>query len=224
MRMLGFNGRQIKVGTCARGVRKTSAPTLDAKDAKDARDDGSTLIRGPVYAGSIATYIKAITSSALEKFFNAVIQILAAHSFFPENVHCLLDASEIQTTQRCDGCGKVRKEKPPAIRSRKQRIIKSMVTVFGFKIWAVWDPNSKLPLAIRFTTIEVHDTQMAKEVVQQAITNLGKYSRIASIAFDRGFIDGTFMWWLHEQGILFYVPACPCLPTGRRQAGLPNIT
>lgn len=204
MRLAGFNGRQIRKGTSARGVKKTSAITLDGEGAED---DGSKPIRGPIYAGSIATYIEAIMAHALERFFNGVIHILASHSFFPKEVHALLDASEIQTTQSCEGSGKVRKEKAPELRNRKNRVRKVMETVFGFKIWVVWDPNSRIPIAIRFATIEVHDTQLAREVVQQAINNLGESARIASLAFDRGFIDGSFMWWLNENGIEFYVPA-----------------
>jgi Transposase DDE domain. len=61
---------------------------------------------------------------------------------------------------------------------------------------------------MRFTTIEVADVNMAREVVQQAIDNIGNNAKIVSLAFDRGFIDGPFMWWLHkDMGIVFYVPA-----------------
>ena len=49
---------------------------------------------------------------------------------------------------------------------------------------------------------------MARELVQQAVSNLGDSAKIVSLAFDRGFIDGAFMWWLHnDMGITFYVPA-----------------
>jgi hypothetical protein len=48
---------------------------------------------------------------------------------------------------------------------------------------------------------------MAKEVVMQGINNLGDHAAIASLAFDRGFLDGTFMWWLNDIKIIFYVPA-----------------
>ena len=122
-------------------------------------------------------------------------------------VHALLDTSEIESTENCIGCGKVTKEKAPELRNRKGRIRKVLETVFGFKIWVVWDPNSKIPLAIRFTTIEVGDIIMAKEVVNQAINNLGGHAVIVSLAFDRGLLDGKFMWWLHNEGITFYVPA-----------------
>jgi len=38
---------------------------------------------------------RSITASALETFFNGVISILAANSFFPQRIHASLDASEI---------------------------------------------------------------------------------------------------------------------------------
>ena len=156
----------------------------------------------------VAGFISSILASALEVFFNKVIRILAAHSFFPRRVHALLDASEIQSTEACAGCGKVTKEKAPGLRLRQKRIRKIAETVFGFKIWVVWDPVSKLPVAMRFSTIEVADVRMARDVVQQAVDNLGTHAKMVSLAFDRGFIDGTFMWWLHQdRGITFYVPA-----------------
>ena len=82
-----------------------------------------------------------------------------------------------------------------------------METVLGFKIWVVSAPNSRLPLAIRFATIEVADIQLAQEVIQQAINNLGDHAKLPSIAIDRGgFMDGKLLWWLNTMGIIFH----PC--------------
>jgi hypothetical protein len=47
---------------------------------------------------------------------------------------------------------------------------------------------------MRFATIEVGDINFAKEVIQQAIINLGDHAKITFIAMDRGFIDGALMW------------------------------
>ena len=143
MRLIGFNGKDVPEGTSERGVSKRKT---------------TPEIRGPLCPDSIAGSIGAITATALEKFFNGVIRILAARSFFPKNVHALLDASEIESTARCTGCGRVAKEKAPSLRLRKGRMRKVMETVFGFKMWVVWDSMSKLLLAMRFATIEVHDT------------------------------------------------------------------
>jgi hypothetical protein len=206
MRLVGFNGREIRDGTCARGQKKSSSNT----DNNPGEDDGTqpTEIRGPICPDSIATYIQAIAAHALERLFNGVVAILAAHCFFPKQVHALLDSSEIQSTELCEGCGMVTKEKGPELRRRKGRIRKVLETVFGFKIWVVWDPNSRLPLAMCFATIELSDIHYARELIQQAVTNLGIHARIASIALDRGFMDGQLLWWINtDMNITFYIPA-----------------
>jgi hypothetical protein len=210
MRLVGFNGREVRKGTSARGTGKSknSAQETEAEAFGKAQDKEDKIpIRGPLCPQSIGKYVSAITAKALERFFNGVIRILAACSFFPKRVHTLLDASEIQTTERCEGCGEVTKEKAPNLRLRKGRIRKVAERVFGFKIWVVWDANSKLPLALRFATINVADIDLAKAVVAQAMDNLGEHATIKSLAFDRGFLDGKFMWWLNQNDIVFQVPA-----------------
>ncbi|MBI4772992.1 MAG: transposase [Deltaproteobacteria bacterium] len=200
MRIVGFNGTQIRHGTSQRGKKNSSAPPAD----QNSEDN----IRGPLCPDSIAAYIQAISAHALERFFNRVISILAAKSFFPKRIHALLDSSEIQSTEACEGCGKVGKEKAPQLRRRKNRIRKVMEAVFGFKLWVVWDPVSRLPLAIRFATIEHSDLDFAREVVSQAVSNLTPHATIASLAIDRGFVDGPFLWWLAQtMQITFYIPA-----------------
>jgi len=206
MRIVGFNGRQIRDGTCDRGKKKPASDTSDNPD--EAKEGQPTQIRGPICPDSIAGYIQAIAAHMLERLFNGVVAVLAAHSFFAKQIHAVLDASEIESAQLCEGCGKVTKEKAPELRRRKGRIRKVLETVFGFKIWVVWDPNSRIPLAMRFATIEVADINYAREVVQQAVSNLGSHATIVSLAIDRGFMDGPFLWWLHdEMNIIFYIPA-----------------
>jgi len=201
MRLVGFNGRAVSKGTSQRGLSK------EDKENQGLKSDDNSTIRGPVCPDSIATNIENITAKALETVFNGIISLLAAHSFFPKSIHVVMDASEIESTQKCKGCGKVKKEKPPELCRRKERIKKINVMVFGFKIWVVWDTNSRLPLAMRFDTINVADINLAQELIEQAIKNMGKYAKITTIAFDRGFLDGKFMHWLDSEGITFFVPA-----------------
>jgi hypothetical protein len=205
MRLVGFNGREILDGTSRRG-RQRPAETPEPVAPEGTPPDGT--IRGPLCADSVATYIAAIAAPALERFCNGVIMLLASRSFFPKMVHATLDSSEIQSTQNCEGCGMVTKEKAPELRRRKGRIKKVLERVFGFKIWVVWDPVSSLPLALCFATIETADLKLAREVVLQARTNLGTHATLVSLAFDRGFTDGAFWWWLHHDlKIQFFVPA-----------------
>lgn len=199
MHLVGFNGRQVKQGVNRRSLDKSS------RDWEDKNNTG--IIRGPICPEFIASFMVAIAGNTLERIFNKVISILAAKSFFPRKINALLDASDLESTERCEGRGKVTKEKAPELRRRKGRVKKIKVTVFGFKIWVVWDPNSGLPIAMRFATIEAADITLAKEVIEQAITNLGRHAKIVSIAMDRGFMDGKLLWWLNSEGIIFYIPA-----------------
>ena len=198
MHLVGFNGHEIKQGVNRRSVDKSSKGWDDKKN---------TSIRGPVCPEFIASFIVAIAGRTLERVFNKVVSILAENSFFPRKIKALLDASDLESTERCKGRGKVTKEKAPELRHRRGRIKKIRVTVFGFKIWVVWDPNSHLPLAMRFATIETNELVLAKEVIEQAITNLGEHAKIVSIAMDRGFMDGKLLWWLNSMGIIFFIPA-----------------
>jgi hypothetical protein len=198
MRLVGFNGHEVKQGVNRRSLDKSKTDWEDKKN---------TAIRGPVCPEFIASFIVAIASKTLERVFNKIISILAANSFFPRKIKALLDASDLESTEQCEGRGKVTKEKAPELRRRRGRIKKIRITVFGFKIWVVWDPNSGLPIAMRFATIETHDVLLAREVIEQAITNLGEHATIVSIALDRGFMDGKLLWWLNNKGIIFYIPA-----------------
>jgi hypothetical protein len=110
MRLVGFNGREVREGTCARGKKTLIAEPCDDFDQTHG-DSQPTPIRGPYCPDSIAAYVQAITATALERLFNGVVTILAAHSFFPKRIHALMDSSEIQSTEQCSGCGKVTKEK-----------------------------------------------------------------------------------------------------------------
>lgn len=117
MRVVGFNGTQIRNGTAQRG-KKTSCDPPAKQNAED-------NIRGPLCPDSIAAYIQAISADALERFFNCVISILAAKSFFPQKIDALLDSSEIQSTQTCEGCGKSAKKRPRSFVIEKAVSVKS---------------------------------------------------------------------------------------------------
>jgi len=132
MRLVGFNGRQVREGTSARGRKKPVVePCEDSDQSPD--DPQPSRIRGPYCPDSIAAYVQAIAATALERLFNGVVTILAAHSFFPKKIHALMDSSEIQSTEQCQGCGKVSKEKAPELRRRKRRIRKVLETVLASK-------------------------------------------------------------------------------------------
>jgi hypothetical protein len=110
MRVVGFNGHEVKQGVNRRSLDKSKTDWEDKKN---------TGIRGPVCPEFIASFIVAIAGRTLERVFNKIISILAANSFFPRKIHALLDASDLESTEQCEGRGKVTKEKVPELRRRR---------------------------------------------------------------------------------------------------------
>jgi len=84
---------------------------------------------------------------------------------------------------------------------------KVKVTVFGWKIWLVFEPVSKIPLAMKIDGINVADNEHAYEVLAQARANVEGHASIRSVALDRGFLDGKLLSRIDEEaGVIVYIP------------------
>jgi hypothetical protein len=81
------------------------------------------------------------------------------------------------------------------------------VTVYGWKVLLLIDAITKIPLAVKVGQIQVHETHWTRALVTQARANLASDSRLHKIVVDKGFLDGTDLWWLAPQGLTCVVPA-----------------
>jgi hypothetical protein len=66
---------------------------------------------------------------------------------------------------------------------------------------------TKIPLAVKVGQIQEHEVLWTRALVTQACLNLQGYGRLHKVICDKGFLDGTTLWWLDQQGIRFVVPA-----------------
>lgn len=82
----------------------------------------------------------------VETFFNNVIKVLARFGVFPKEIAAILVGSGIQTPEKYKGCGRASR-----IKTIDGKEVK--VTVFGFKIMAVMDLYTKIPLAVKVVKI-----------------------------------------------------------------------
>ena len=196
MGVLGFNAEQVRDGSNERGVSRQTKPVE---------------IRGPFSFETVADNITRIGKEQLAAMFNGVIRCLAARGLFPKRIHVSLDATddEATPTYRTDDdrpVPHVTREKRPDVRANRHAK-KVTVTVFGWKIWIVWEPVSRMPLAIAIDGINAPDNTHAAAVLQQARTNVEGYSTIHSVALDRGFLDGDLLWRIGRAGSYIYIPA-----------------
>jgi len=194
MSMCGFNAHQVKNGSCDRGTKLRKTPSPE--------------IRGSLCVDTVANHIVTITPIRIENFFNRCIQQLAKQGIFPKKIHAACDCALYETTSKFKGCGSVtRKVKPKARSYRKSGELKEVsVTLYGWKVWAIYEIKTGMPLAIKIDTIEKPDNLHVLAVLEQAKENVKISSIIDSLVIDRGFLDGKVLYEIDQQGIEFVIP------------------
>ena len=157
---------------------------------------------------TVANHIVTITPRRIENFFNRCIQQLAKQGIFPKKIHASCDCTLYETTSKFKGCGSVtRKVKPKARSYRKSGELKEVsVTLYGWKVWAIYEIKTGMPLAIKIDTIEKPDNLHVLAVLEQAKENVKISSIIDSLVIDRGFLDGKVLYEIDQQGIEFVIP------------------
>ncbi len=194
MAMCGFNAYQVKKGSCARGVKL--------------RKEQPPEIRGSLCVDTVAKHIVTITPKRIENLFNHCIKQLAKQRIFPKKIFAACDATLYETTDKFKGCGSVRKQvKVKARGHRKNGELKEVyVTLYGWKIWAVYEIKTGIPLAVKIDTIQKPDNLHILGVLEQAKENVAPSSNIVSLVIDRGFLDGKVLYDIDEQGMEFVIP------------------
>lgn len=195
MGVLGFNAVQIQEGCTARGLGRRTHPVS---------------IRGPFSFETVADNIVRIGPEKLAWMFNGVIRCLATQGIFAKNLDVVLDATDDEATptyQTDDGreIPRVTREKRPDVRANRHAT-KIQVTVYGWKIWIVWEAQEKIPLSMIIDGINEPDNKHALAVLLQARQNVEGYANIRSVALDRGFLDGKLLYAIDQEGILIYIP------------------
>ena len=194
MSMCGFNAYQVKNGSCQRGVKLSKNPMPE--------------IRGSLCVDTVANHIVTITPGRIENLFNRCIQQLAKQGVFPKKIHAACDATLYETTSKFKGCGSVtRKVKVKARGYRKTGELKEVsVTLYGWKVWAIYETKTGTPLAIKIDTIEKPDNLHILAVLEQAKENVKASSAIDSLVIDRGFLDGKVLYEIDLKGLEFVIP------------------
>lgn len=197
MAVIGFNAAQVSQGSNDRGLDRRTRPVE---------------IRGALSYETIADNIVKVGPEKLAAMFNGAVRCLARAGMLPKKMDVSLDATDDEATSKYktdsgEPVPRVTRQKRPEVRANKYAK-KIKVTVFGWKIWLVFEPVSKLPLAMKIDGINVADNEHAYEVVAQARANVDGYATIRSVSLDRGFLDGKLLWRIGEEaGAIVYIPA-----------------
>jgi len=111
----------------------------------------------------------------------------------------------VVTPPTFQGCGKLRVTERQ--RNRQGVQVEVVKFVFGWRLIALLDLRTLIPLAIQIVQIQAHEAPYLVGLVQQAQANLAPHSRISQLVIDRAYVDGASLYALHELGITFVVIA-----------------
>ena len=189
MTLVGFNAYLVEHGMTQRGAQqRTGAQPYVLMDPQ-----------------TLASTICKASAVALADLFNGTIQLLAAAHVFPAWVMAAVDGTQIPTTRRYRGCGKL------AVTRRKRQRDGSWLTsvelVFGWRLIALVDLATLIPVAIQIVQIQEQESPHLLTLLAQAQHNLAPYSRITSLVVDRAYVDGPTLYQVHQQGLRWYLIA-----------------
>lgn len=189
MTLVGFNAHHVRNGFTKRGDH--------ARKKKPKQ--------GPLSPQCLAQQISQLPIAGVMAFFNGCIRGLAVFGLFAAEVTAVVDGSPLQTTEKYEGHGTLRKDR------RKRQKGGSWVTVidyvFGWKVVALMDLATRIPLAVQVIKIEAYEGEWLVPLLQQAQANLGAHARISQVVADRGYLDGVDLWEVHQEGIIFVILA-----------------
>ena len=189
MRLVGFNAHQVKYGICKRGVSR--------------RKNKDRI--GPIIPQTLANNLVKIAVRQMQNFFNNCIKSLAKAKTFPRKLRVVIDGTDIETKKDFPGAGSVTREKTVVDKRGKIKTIE--VTVWGFKLIALFAVGLRIPVAIKVVQIQRHESKFTQGLIKTAKENLAHHSKITELLADRGFLDGKTLWWLHKtMGIRFVLP------------------
>ena len=177
--MIGFTATQIKNGSCKRGKGKSI----------------------PINKNTLSRMLSRLTAAEVNEILDSTVKILAKKGFICGSKF-ILDATDIETTEKCEGRGvkKVKKR-----RYLKQEWIETEELVYGYKLIVIWEKVSRVIVAAKVVKIADHESKHTLPLLAQAKRNIGA-RKIRLLLIDNGFMDGKTLWIIkYKLGVDFIV-------------------
>lgn len=189
MTLIGFNAHAVQHGMTQRGAsQRTGARPYTLMDPQ-----------------TLSNTICKASATALEELFNGTIHCLAAAHIFGPEVRAAVDGTQVKTTKRFKGRGCLKVSERQC--KRDGTVVEIVKLVYGWRLIALIDLTTLIPLAIKIVQIQQHEAPYILDLVAQAQRNLAPYSQITTLVVDRAYVDGPRLYAMTQQGIQWYLVA-----------------
>jgi len=171
LQMIGFTASQIKDGSCERGKGKSA----------------------PINKNTLARMLSRLTAREVNEILGRTVGTLAKKGFIAGSTF-IMDATDIETTEKCTGCGLKTVKKKRYIK-KADEWVETEETVYGFKLILIWEKISRVVVAAKVVKISDHESKHTLSLISQAQKNIGR-KKIRLLLIDNGFMDGKTLWTL----------------------------
>lgn len=137
-------------------------------------------------ADIVGDFMARWTPKETETFLNGVIAAMAAAGAYGKWVRAIMDGSHLHTTQG---------------------FVFTHKWWSGLKLLLLWDAFTGLPLAAKVVDTDTYEAKWTLSLLRQAQRNLGEHSRIGEFVADRLYVNGTLLYLIDQQDILFAIRA-----------------
>jgi hypothetical protein len=189
MPLVGFHAPQVRPGICQRGTTTRQGERSP----------------GPMGPDTLAKHIVKWRLQDLEVVLNGSMRALANAGVFDAQVTGMADGTDLETTDHDTGCGQVTRH--VRLEGKQGQVHAIEVTVYGWNVLLLIDAATKMPLAVKVGKMHAHEALWTRALVTQARLNLAGAARLPKVIVDQGFLDGSTLWWLNQQGVTCVVPA-----------------
>jgi hypothetical protein len=189
MTLLGFNAKLVTNGMTKRGEKQRTG-------------ERAYFLMDPQ---TLAETICKSSAAELERLFNGTIACLAAFGIFMAEAMAAVDGTPVVTSPNFAGCGCVKQADTQ--KDEDGHKVKVIELAYGWRLIALIDLVTLIPLAIRIVQIQRSEVPYLLELVEQAQTNLAPHSKITRLVVDRGYVDGAALYKLDQMGIEFVLIA-----------------
>lgn len=149
----------------------------------------------------LSNFIERFSEEEIELLFNSIIKNLALFGVFPKKIKTTFDAVDLKTTSAYQGCGL----KSTTIAQRKGSSLVKTKNEYGFKLIALLDSETKIPLACKMLRIHEKEPSHLQDLIAIAKENIGLESEITHLTSNQSAITTEEIQHLERAGLTFYV-------------------
>lgn len=174
LKLIGFDATQIKEGICKRGKGKSR----------------------PMHKNTLADFSERLSLEEAEYILNEAVKLLAKYRFIKDRIY-IMDATDIETTERCRGAG-VKSYREKKWSKKEKRVVEIEYKKYGFKIIVLQGVKSRVFVSAKFVKINEHESNYTIELIEKAQENIGK-DKIKILLIDNVFMDGETLWKIRKE-------------------------